>query len=459
MATLTDTPDTSLCSDDAESRATTSSGHGPKLAWPLLAAITFLSGLGMTIVLPVLPFITLQFVSEQMLGWWVGVLEAVYAACAFLVAPLLGRLSDRFGRRPVLVYSVLVAAVGYVMFGLAGSLFTLVVARIIQGFAAGDMPALFAYVADITKAKDRAKRYGLLGALSGVAMMVGPGLGGLLARISLSAPVFATAGLSVLVGVLALVVLPESLAPENRATGIALRELNPLSAIRKAFARPSLRPLLVGAVLVMIPFIFFATNSPVLAFDIVGWGPTEVGVLLTVIGVLDIAVQGGLLVVLLPRIGERGVIIAGIAAQAVGCLGLAIAASLLHWPWLLACGFVVLAAGEGGMNAALQGVMSSRVGADEQGWLAGSFSSLSSAIQVAAPLLAGLLYASLAHSAPYWLGFVLILASACVLRKAIEPVANRPKTLAHQMQDPDQLETTLTRGLPEVNGSLPRSCV
>lgn len=397
-------------------------------AWPLLITISFLNAIGLTIVFPVLPFVTLGVVSDEAsLALWVGVLEATFALCAFLVAPLLGSLSDRYGRRPILIYSLFGAAVGYLLFGLAGSLITLIVARIIQGLASGDMPALFGYVADITEEKDRAKRFGLLGALMGIASMVGPALGGMLSRISLNAPVFATAALSVIVALLSLAVLPESLDKENRRAQLRLADLNPLTTIRDALARPTLRPLLVGALLITIPFSFFVANFSVVALDTVSWGPSQVGLFLTVNGLLDIVIQGGLLAILLPRIGERGIVIAGVVGQAAGCLGLAVTASLLNLPWLFAAAGIVFAAGQGGMTAALDGLMSSSVGQDEQGWLAGAFSSLSSATQVIAPLAGGWIYAAISHGAPYWLSFAMIVVAAVVLNRA---TVRKPASLA-----------------------------
>jgi DHA1 family tetracycline resistance protein-like MFS transporter len=398
---------------------------GRRRAWAVLITITFLSSVGLTIVIPVLPFITLKFVSDQeALGWWVGVLEATYALGAFLVAPLLGGLSDRFGRRPVLIYSVFGAGVGYVLFGIGGSLPLLIAARAIQGLASGDMPALFGYVADITDQRDRAKRFALLGAITGAAFMVGPAIGGFLAKINLNLPVYATAAMCALVGLIAIFILPESLAPENRRQVIAVTELNPVKVVKSAFGRPALRPLLAGFALITVPFVFFVGNSSVLALDTVGWGPTEVGVVLTVNGALDIFIQGVLLAILLPRIGERGVVVAGIAGQLAGCLGLAVCATFLPWPWLLAGAFVVFAAGQGGMGAALEGLMSGAVGPDEQGWLAGCFQSLMSALQVIAPLMAGWLYTSLGHGAPYWAGLVMILAAAVVLYRGSPTVQN-----------------------------------
>jgi len=397
----------------------------PPRAWFLVVALTMLNVLGMGIIIPVLPFLTLTYVPPEQLALWVGILESVNAFCSFLVAPFLGGLSDRIGRRPILVLGAFGAAAGYVLFGIGGALWVLVAGRIVQGLTSGDMPALFAYVADITPAAGRAKRYGLLGALSGIGFMVGPALGGLLAGISLRAPIFATAGVAILVGLISLLLLPESLAPENKASRLTLAALHPLRVIRDAFARKGLTGLLIGFTLITIPFTFYVNNVSVLALDSVGWGPTQVGLMVSGVGVVDIIVQGGLLGILLPRLGERGVVLAGTSVQAVGCLGLALSASLFHQPWFLVAACLMLAAGEGGMNAALNGLMSTSVGADEQGWLAGGVSSLGSAIQMLAPLLAGWLYASAGHSVPYWSGLAMILVAGMVfvrIRPRRDPV-------------------------------------
>ncbi|NEB74749.1 TCR/Tet family MFS transporter [Streptomyces sp. SID14478] len=384
-------------------------------AWVVIVCLTLLNSIGMTVVFPVLPFVTLEYVHEGSLALWIGVLESVNALCAFLVAPLLGGLSDRIGRRPVLIISAFGAAASYAMFGVGGALWVLIAARAVQGFAAGDMPAIFAYVADITPAKDRTKRYGLLGALTGVGMMIGPAIGGALSRISLDAPVYATALIAALVGLVALFALPESLAPHHRAKKLNLEELHPFKVLKDAFARKELRVLLTGFTLISIPFYFYVNNLSVLGKDSVGWGPAQIGLVLSAAGILDIVIQGGLLALLVPRIGERGVVISGIAGQAVGCAGMALVAFALDTPQLLAVAALLFASGQGAMTAALDGLMSNAVGADEQGWLAGGISSIGSAIQMTAPLLAGWLYASTGHATPYALGLLMIITAAVLL--------------------------------------------
>jgi len=398
-----------------------------KRAWIMLIVLTMLTVIGMTVVLPVLPFVVLQYVShEGDLAIWVGVLEAVNGLCAFLVAPFLGRLSDRFGRRPVIIAAAFGAAFAMTLFGIGGAIWVLVLARVIQGVTAGDLPALFAYLADITPPEKRAQRFGLLGALSGIGMMIGPAIGGLLAAVSLQLPVFLTAAVALTIAILSIFLLPESLKPEKRIERISIREIQPFGVFTEAFGRKELRGLMIGFGLLALPFGFFVNNFSVLALDSISWGPTQIGLLTAGVGIIDILIQGVLLGILLPRIGERGVIISGIVAQTIGLVGLAVVASVFAQPWVFIVGALMLAAGQGAATAALDGAMSNAVGDDEQGWLGGATQSLNAAMNTAAPLIAGALYVTVSHAAPYWLGAALMVVAAIVVGRAhIANIAKR----------------------------------
>lgn len=333
----------------------------------MLIVLTMLTVIGMTVVLPVLPFVVLQYVShESDLAIWVGVLEAINGLCAFLVAPFLGRLSDRFGRRPVIIVAAFGAAFSMALFGFGGAIWVLVLARVIQGLTAGDLPALFAYLADITPPEQRAKRFGLLGALSGIGTMIGPAIGGLLAAVSIQLPVFLTAAVALTIAILSIFLLPESLKPGNRITTIKLRDVQPFAVFKDAFGRKELRGLMIGFGLLALPFGFFVNNFSVLALDSIQWGPTQIGLLTAAVGIIDIVIQGVLLGILLPRIGERGVIVSGIIAQMIGLAALAIVASVFAQPWVFIVGALMLAAGQGASQAAMDGAMSNAVGDDEQ---------------------------------------------------------------------------------------------
>lgn len=397
-------------------------------AWFMLILLTMLTVIGMTVVLPVLPFVVLQYVShESDLAIWVGVLEAVNGLCAFLAAPFLGRLSDRFGRRPVIIVAAFGAALSMALFGVGGALWILVLARVIQGLTAGDLPALFAYLADITPPEKRAQRFGLLGALSGIGTMIGPAVGGLLAAVSIQLPVFLTAAVALTIAILSIFLLPESLKPGNRIAAIKLRDVQPFAVFKEAFGRRELRGLMIGFGLLALPFGFFVNNFSVLALDSIQWGPTQIGLLTAAVGISDILIQGVLLGFLLPRIGERGVIVSGIVAQMIGLAALAVVASLFAQPWVFIVGALMLAAGQGASQAAMDGAMSNAVGDDEQGWLGGATQSLNAAMGTAAPLIAGALYALVSHAAPYWLGVALMVVAVIVVSRAhIANTAKRP---------------------------------
>ncbi|WP_052539441.1 MFS transporter [Corynebacterium glyciniphilum] len=423
-------------------------------AWPMLVAVTLLNVVGMTIVLPILPFVVRDVMpSFGTLALWVGLLEAVNALCAFIAAPILGGISDRWGRRPVIVIGAFGAAVGFLVFALggflagtfSGAIWLLLLGRIIQGVTAGDMPALFAYVADITPANQRAKRYGMLGALTGIGFMIGPALGGLLATHSIDLPVLATAGVALTVGVLTLVALPESHVPENRTARLTVEQIHPLNVFREAFARPSLRMLLSGLLLVAIPFSFFVNNYSVLAMDTVNWSPTQIGLLNSCIGVLDIVIQGVLLGILLKWVGERGVILGGLVVQATGVLLLALLASAFNDPWLLIMGTLMLGAGEGPMTATLNGVLSTSVSDDEQGWLAGVTQGMQNAVGVVVPLAVGVLY-GIGIAVPYWIALVLLCAAFVVLSRAAFDSPSRGRRAPERPGAATEPEPSLHRG-------------
>lgn len=409
----------------------------PRRAWFTVLALALINVIGMTVVVPVLPFVVLSHLpDQQQLALWVGVLEAVNALCAFLSAPFLGALSDRVGRRPVIVIASFGAALGFLVFGIGGAMWVLVLGRVIQGITAGDMPALFGYVADITRPQDRAKRFGMLGAVSGAGFMVGPALGGLLAQIDTALPLFVTAGLSLVVSLLAVVALPETVrtrpggqageATERpKAAQPDLSSLHPFGAIAAGFRRPGLRPVLTGFVLVMLPFLFMVNNSSVLALDTIGWGPTQIGITTASIGVLDILVQGVALRWALKHWGERGVILAGVVVQGVGCLALVLLASLLAQPWLVVVGMLAFGAGEGATTATMNGVLSASVDEHEQGWVGGVRQALESGTGIVAPVLVGLIYTGWGPWMPYALGALMQIGALVVLARIRPAVPSR----------------------------------
>jgi DHA1 family tetracycline resistance protein-like MFS transporter len=395
-----------------------------RLPLVIILAVSFLSTVGMALVFPVLPFLVGAHVGDAgSTAFWVGILEATYAACAFVAAPFLGALSDRIGRRPVLIVSLIGSAIGWVMFGLGGALWVLLLARVIDGLTAGDMSVAFAYLADITAPEDRARRFGLAGAIGGVGFLVGPAIGGLLASVNLAAPMLAAAAVSLLTAILAAAVLPESLGPERRTTRLSLSDINPLRAIGDAVHRPGLGSLILVFALAAVPLALFGGNVPVLTKDVLSWNTVEVGLLMSGVGIVDIIVQGGLLAVMLRIMGERGVVVGGLLGQAFGCGVIVVVAASLPISWVFVAGALLFAMAQGATGAVLQGLLSQAVGDDEQGWLAGSMSAIGSAVQTVGPLLAGLLYLRVAPFAPYLLAVAILFVAAVLVRRILYAAA------------------------------------
>ena len=204
----------------------------------LIFVIAFLNTASATIVMPVTPFIAQRFVhNPAALGLWVGVLASSYSLCALLAAPALGALSDRVGRKPVLLACLIGSAIGFVIFGIGGALWVLLLGRVIDGLTGGNISTIFAYLADVTPPAERAKRFGLAGAITGVGFMIGPAIGGLLAQFGLSAPVYVAAGITLLTAAIIAFALPESLDIERLEVRQGVLAGNPV-AVRPAVERP-----------------------------------------------------------------------------------------------------------------------------------------------------------------------------------------------------------------------------
>ena len=391
---------------DTPPRATTGS------LW-LIFVIAFLTLMGGTIVMPVLPFIVRKYVHDPAaVGLRIGILASAFSFCVFLSAPAFGKLSDRVGRKPVLFVSLLGSAIGFLVLGIGGALWVLLLGRVIDGLTAGNAGAYMSYVADVTAPEERAKRFGLIGAVMSVGLMVGPAIGGPLgAWLGPSAPMYFAAGVMTITALLTIVILPESLAAENRAATFSLSDIHPFKVIADALRRPDLRPLLLLVLLLGIPMAGTQANLSVFAVDVVHFGPTQIGLLLSALGVINVAVQGGSLRILLPRIGERRVVRVGLVGEGLGYAVLGVVGAIIHAPWLLAVGVLFWAAAEAAATPTLTGLLSASVSHAEQGWLMGGLISMTSAARFVGPLLAGLLYSGLGHAAPYWFGAIVIVAA------------------------------------------------
>jgi MFS transporter, DHA1 family, tetracycline resistance protein len=388
-----------------------------------LLATAFLFSMGLSLAIPVLPFVVAKYVPDlhqqaTVIGW----LAAIYALLTFFSSPVLGALSDAYGRRPVLILSLLGSAIGYVVFGLGGSLFMLFLGRGIDGLTAGGLSALFGYVADITPEQERGKVYGQIGATVGAGFIIGPAIGGLLSHISLSAPFYAAALVSALNLLWGYFILPESLPASRRTQHFDAAHLNPLRQLKGALALPVVRRLITVSVLFILPFSLMQVVLTLMARDSLQWGPGQVATVFMVVGVCDIVAQGLLLPTLLRRLGDHRVSQLGLLMGVVGMALLALV-PLTASAALLYLGVILFASGEGIFNATLASLLSTSVSEEAQGRVQGGAQAVQSLAQVAGPLAGSTLYSRLSGTPTFAVGAVVVALALALLTASRTPDA------------------------------------
>ena len=366
--------------------------------------IVFIDLVGFGIVIPILPLYAEEYGPSPVTF---GLLMASFSIMQFIFAPILGRLSDRFGRRPVLLVSLLGSALGYVLFGIAGSLGMLFASRIIDGISGGNISTAQAVIADITGPEDRAKGMGLIGAAFGLGFILGPAIGALLVTVAPWLPGIAAATASLIAFLLVLTRLPETLDPEAKSEA-RRRPLN-LRSLAEALSYP-----LVGFCLVMVFFTIFAfanfeTTFAQFAKLRFGYTMSTIAWLFVYAGVLGAVVQGGLVGRLSKRFGEGRLIVAG-TLLSFFALGL-IPYTESRGPLLAT--LAVLALGQGIAHPSLSALTSKLAGPDEIGGVMGVYQSISSLARIAGPFWAELVYGGLGYPWPFRTGSVFML-MACV---------------------------------------------
>ncbi len=383
-------------------------GQTPRRALTFVFGVAVLDLLGLTLLLPVIPFLVQQYEAGAV---YVTLMTVIYAAAQFLAAPLLGRLSDRYGRKPVLLICLLGSAIGYFLFGIGGALWVLLLSRLIDGVTGGNMSIVSAYIADVTPPEERAKNFGLVGMAFGIGFIFGPAIGGALSQISLAAPAFAAGTLSLLAALAGLTLLPESLPPARRAGGkITAGDINPFASIWRMLGRTPLGLLLLAQCLFTFAFDGINTTGGVFAMDKFAVTPLALGMLFVLIGLVLGATQG-LIGKLAPRFGEKSLAITGFGVMAVAQTATFLAPA--YWWWFplqalasMATGFIFPSMGAMIANSVVQ---------DEQGQVSGVSTSLNGLMTVLGPLAAGLAYDHLMPGAPYWVGALLFTAAALIL--------------------------------------------
>jgi DHA1 family tetracycline resistance protein-like MFS transporter len=357
--------------------------------------------MGIGILSPVLPFIVQQYISNQNnLALAVGWLIAVYALCQFIAAPGLGMLSDRYGRRPLLLICLLGSAIGYVLIGIGGALWVLFLGRIIDGLTGGNFSILYAYVGDISKPEERARYFGQLGAAAGVGFIIGPVIGGFASLLSYQAPLYIAAAIIVADVLWGYFNVPESLHKELRTGQTKLAEMNPFKQLRKMLMLQHLRWLLLATLCFSFAFAVFGSLTTVLVKQSLGWNAASIGLIFFVVGIGDILMQGVLIGRLLPIFGEFKLAIAGLGCEMMAYLLIGLIA-LIPLPLFLWVGIVLFTVGSGLLEPSLNGLLSRAAGPRQQGSVMGGSQSLEALARILGPLWGGALYVSFGHASPY----------------------------------------------------------
>ena len=385
-------------------------------AEPRRASVTFimivlvLDTLGIGVVIPVLPRVIEGFMHGDLeaTGHRYGLFIACYAVMQFLFAPIVGGLSDRFGRRTVILTSLAGAALDYVLLAYAPTLGWLFVGRIFAGMTGASFSAATAYIADVTPPEKRAASFGMIGVAFGVGFILGPALGGLLGGVSLRAPFLLAAGLNFLNFVYGVFVLPESLAKENRRA-FSWRRANSIGAMRNLGRNPVVLGLTATIVCGYLAQQILQCTWALHTEARFGWTPLDIGLSLVVVGISSAIVQGGLVRIVVAKLGERRAVLVGLAFSVVGYLAMALA----DRGWLMIV--IIFPFALGGLSEpATKALLTREVAADEQGELQGSLGSLMSVTAIIGPILGTSLFARFAPagSSPHIPGAAFFCAAA-----------------------------------------------
>lgn len=384
-----------------------------------------LDAMGIGLIMPVMPdlLIEVQGGSLASAAIWGGVLSTVFAVMQFLFGPVLGNLSDRFGRRPVLLLSLVVMSLDYLLMAVAGSIWLLLFGRVIGGITAASGSTASAYIADISKPEDKAANFGLIGAGFGIGFVLGPLIGGLLAEYGTRAPFYAAAFLSALNAVFGYLVLKETVTDRIRRP-FEWRRANPLGAFKVLTKLPGISGLLLVYFLYQVAFFVYPAVWSFFGQERFGWDPRMIGLSLALFGVAMAIVQGGLIRIVLRILGERYTVVYGHIFDIFAFGALAVvtsgAVALILTP-LAALGAVI--------TPALQAIMSKTVGDDQQGELQGALTSANALAMIVSPMMMTGVFAAFTREdapvympgAPFVLSILLIIAGLIVFLRTTRP--------------------------------------
>lgn len=383
-----------------------------------------LDSMGIGLIMPVMPDL-IQEVEGAGLGKaavWGGILTTIFAVMQFLCGPTIGSLSDRFGRRPILLISLAVMAFDYILMAVAGTITLLIIGRIIGGITAATQSTAAAYMADISKPEDKAANFGLIGAAFGVGFVLGPLMGGLLAEFGTRAPFYAAAALAAANFAFGYFVLPETVTDKIRRP-FSWKRANPLGAFKHIGNLPGLKKLMTITFFYEIAFFVYPGVWAYYGAAQFGWGPGMIGLSLGAFGLSIAIVQGGLIRPVIARIGERNTVFVGLIVDVITFTIL----GFLSNGWV-ALALTPLTAVGSLAGPALQGIMSRTAADNQQGELQGTISSIRSVATIVAPLIVTqTFWYFTAQTAPVYAPGAPFILSALIVILCIAVFASRPK--------------------------------
>jgi predicted MFS family arabinose efflux permease len=386
-------------------------------ALAILFVIVFIDLLGFGMVIPVMPLYAKELGASEA---WTGLLSTGYSAMQFVFAPIWGRLSDRVGRRPVLLVSIVMTSAAFFLYGFAGSFTVLLVSRLFAGAATANIAIARAFVADVTPPEGRAKGMGIIGAAFGLGFVLGPAIGSALSHVSLAAPGYAAAALAAANGVAAFFILPE---PEHREVREAAAH-NRFTAFFREMGRPGIRRVILIYFLTVLAFSAMEATYAFLARERYGLDQAHVGILFAYIGVIVVIVQGGLIGRLTRRYGEKSLMVAGLLLQGVALAALPFAGGV---PGLLLA-TAPLAVGSGLTQPSLSSLLSRFARADEQGGTLGIGESASAFGRIIGPEAGTWTFGRWSQAFPYLAGAALM-ALAAVVGATVRPARDEAAPL------------------------------